>query len=85
MTRDYQKRNLIWDCRTRGKKSVGKPKKNWVDCLEEDCARANIPVHGEKSNHLAEINLVPNLCQGEIGPSLLFTILFMKLLIFPSS
>ena len=26
-----------------GKKSAGKPKKNWVDCLEEDCARANIP------------------------------------------
>jgi hypothetical protein len=25
---------------------------------------------GEKSNHLAEINLVPNLCQGEIGPLL---------------
>jgi hypothetical protein len=26
-----------------GKKSAGKSKKNWVDCLEKDCARANIP------------------------------------------
>jgi hypothetical protein len=26
-----------------GKKSAGKLKKNWVDCLEEDCERANIP------------------------------------------
>jgi hypothetical protein len=26
-----------------GKKSAGKSKKNWVDCLEEECARANIP------------------------------------------
>jgi hypothetical protein len=26
-----------------GKKIAGKPKKNWVDCLEQDCARANIP------------------------------------------
>jgi hypothetical protein len=31
---------------------------------------------GEESNHLAEINLVPYLCQGEIGPLLL---LFIKL------
>jgi hypothetical protein len=28
---------------TRGKKSAEKSKKNWVDCLEEDYARANIP------------------------------------------
>jgi hypothetical protein len=26
-----------------GKKSAGKPKKNWVDCLEAACARANKP------------------------------------------
>jgi hypothetical protein len=25
------------------KKSAGKPKKKWIDCLEEDWARANIP------------------------------------------
>jgi hypothetical protein len=55
-----------------GKQSAGKPNKNWVDCLEEDCARANMPMDrkGEKPNHLAEINLVPNLCQEEIGPLL---------------
>jgi hypothetical protein len=45
------------------KKCAGKPKENWVDCLEEDCARANIPYGSwtekeKKLNHLAEINLV---------------------------
>jgi hypothetical protein len=26
-----------------GKKSAEKPKKNWLDFLEEECTRANIP------------------------------------------
>jgi hypothetical protein len=31
-----------------GKKSAGKPKKNRVDCLEEDCAGQTYPtVHGQ--------------------------------------
>jgi hypothetical protein len=32
---------------------------------------------GEKPNHLAEINLVPNLYQGEIGPLLFIIMLFL--------
>jgi hypothetical protein len=36
------KEDLIWDCGQR-EKNAGKPKKNWVDCLKKDCARANIP------------------------------------------
>ncbi len=36
--------------------------------------------NGEKSNYLAEINLVPNLCQGEIGPLLLLLLLLCEVL-----
>ncbi len=35
-------KKILFGTVTGGKKSAGKPKKNWVDCLEEDCARANI-------------------------------------------
>jgi hypothetical protein len=58
-----------------GKKSEGKPKMNWVDCLEEDCARANIPygswTENAKNPNTWQKSIVPNLCQGETGPLLL--------------
>jgi hypothetical protein len=38
--------DLKWDYE--GKKSAGKPKKNWVDCLEEGYAQANIPIMDRK-------------------------------------
>jgi hypothetical protein len=47
---------------TGGKKSAGKPKKNWV--------YGSWAEKGKKLNHLAEINLVLFLCQGEIEPLL---------------
>jgi hypothetical protein len=36
-------KKILFGTVAEGKKSAGKSKKNWVDCLEEDCARANIP------------------------------------------
>jgi hypothetical protein len=36
-------KKILFGTVTRGKKSAGKPKKNWVDHFEEDCARTNIP------------------------------------------
>jgi hypothetical protein len=34
---------------------------------------------GEKSNHLTEIYLVPNLCQGEIEPLFIFYLLCFRM------
>jgi hypothetical protein len=73
-------KKILFETVARGKKSAGKPKKNWVDCLEENTGEHTVRVmdrKGEKLSHLAEINLVPNLRQGKIGPLLLFLIDFV--------